>query len=36
MGKYKWKELCMPYALEDIDPPTDKEVADAKAIFGLT
>ena len=26
----------MPYALEDIDPPTDKEVADAKAIFGLT
>lgn len=36
MGKYKWEELCMPYALDGIEPPTNEEVAEAKAIFGIT
>ena len=36
MGKCKWEELRMPYALDGIEPPTNDEVAEAKAIFGLT
>jgi pyruvate formate lyase activating enzyme len=33
MGKYKWKELGMPYALQDVDPPEMEAVERACALF---
>ena len=34
LGVFKWKELGIPYALEDVDPPTAESVARAKEILG--
>ena len=39
LGRYKWKELGMPYALERTEPPTADAVEDAARLFraeGLT
>ncbi len=33
MGEYKWKELRLPYALADIEPPDKKTLAMARGIF---
>lgn len=33
MGEYKWEALQCPYLLSDTPPPTDEELARAKAIF---
>ncbi len=33
MGEYKWKELRLPYALADIEPPDKQSLMQAKAIF---
>ena len=34
LGVFKWKELGIPYALEDVDPPSQESVARAKEILG--
>jgi pyruvate formate lyase activating enzyme len=39
MGRYKWKQLGLPYALEDVEPPSVEAVESACGIFrgvGLT
>jgi pyruvate formate lyase activating enzyme len=39
LGRYKWKELGLPYALERTEPPTEEAVAQACGVFraeGLT
>jgi pyruvate formate lyase activating enzyme len=39
MGRYKWKQLHMDYTLQDVEPPTNIQVAKACAVFraeGLT
>ncbi len=39
LGRYKWKELGMPYALERTEPPTEEAVVQACGLFraeGLT
>ena len=33
MGEYKWKELRLPYALADIEPPDKKTLAMARGLF---
>ncbi len=35
LGVFKWKELEIPYRLEDVDPPTKEQVDRAKALLGL-
>ncbi len=34
MGIYKWKELGIPYELEDVNPPSKERVEHAKEILG--
>lgn len=34
LGVFKWKELGIPYKLEDVDPPSQESVARAKEILG--
>ena len=39
MGRYKWNELGMAYALEATEPPSEEAVAQACGLFraeGLT
>lgn len=33
MGRYKWDELGLDYALDGVEPPSDEELAAATAIF---
>ena len=33
LGVYKWKTLGIPYTLEDVEPPTEEQVAEARAIL---
>ena len=33
MGKYKWDDLGLEYPLEEINPPTDERVANAKKLL---
>jgi pyruvate formate lyase activating enzyme len=33
MGRYKWKQLGLDYALEDVEPPTVEAVERACAVF---
>lgn len=33
MGAYKWKELGIPYTLEDVQPPTEERVERAQGIL---
>ena len=33
MGKYKWKELGIPYALENVDPPANELVEEVCGVF---
>lgn len=33
MGEYKWEELGLPYALKDISPPTETQLANARNIL---
>ena len=35
LGVFKWKELEIPYRLEDVDPPTKEQVDRAQALLGL-
>lgn len=35
LGIFKWKELGIPYALEDVKPPTEEKVVRAKKILGI-
>ncbi len=35
LGVFKWKELGIPYELEDVNPPTKEEVERAKRILGI-
>lgn len=35
LGKYKWKDLGLPYELEDIPTATDDDINNAKAILGI-
>ena len=34
LGVFKWKELGIPYALEDVNPPSAESVARAREILG--
>ena len=33
MGKFKWEQLGIPYALEDVEPPSQEAVERACAVF---
>jgi pyruvate formate lyase activating enzyme len=33
MGKYKWKQLGLPYTLEDVEPPSVEKVEQACDLF---
>lgn len=33
MGRHKWAELGIPYALEDTEPPTDEQVRQVRDVF---
>lgn len=35
LGVFKWKELGIPYGLEDVCPPTEEEMLRAKKLLGL-
>ena len=35
LGKFKWKEMGIPYDLEPIAPPTQEQIQKAKSILGL-
>ena len=35
LGKYKWETLGLVYPLEDITPPTEEQVQEAKKILGI-
>lgn len=35
LGVFKWKELGIPYQLENVEPPTKEELERAKAIIGI-
>ena len=35
LGVFKWKELGIPYELEDVNPPTKEEVERAERILGI-
>lgn len=35
LGVFKWKELGIPYELENVNPPTKEEVERAKRILGI-
>ncbi len=36
MGKYKWKNLGLSYALENVRPCTEEDIKKAKKILGIT
>lgn len=36
MGKFKWKRLNLPYALEDVRNATDEDIEKAKKVLGIT
>ncbi len=33
LGEYKWKELGLPYALNNVNPPTFKQIENTRIIF---
>lgn len=35
LGKYKWEKLGIPYALENVAPPTQEQIQRAKDILGI-
>lgn len=35
MGEYKWEQLGIDYQLADVESPTEEEMKEAKAIFGI-
>ncbi|MBQ7583950.1 MAG: pyruvate formate lyase 1-activating protein, partial [Lachnospiraceae bacterium] len=34
LGVHKWRELGIPYQLEDVDPPTTERLQHAKLVLG--
>ena len=35
LGVFKWKELGIPYQLENVEPPTKEDVERAEKILGI-